>query len=195
MFALVTTAALMRDHAHDPSRNIVILTGAGVSDESSLATFRGPRGLWEGTKAMKPAYLHLRPNEDLPPIPRRSSRIVIVADEVVCDAWMDKVAAWLVQAGCLYAVAWGTACEAWHDSVDRAALEACNHADSPNEQFVMTTWHATESLADAFWFAAQCAFHPTVDLVATIIVHIAYEGRAQEVLKIFADRQDLAGDA
>jgi len=29
-------------------RNIVFLTGAGVSAESGLATFRGPDGLWEG---------------------------------------------------------------------------------------------------------------------------------------------------
>ena len=31
-----------------PLRNIVILTGAGISAESGLATFRGPDGLWEG---------------------------------------------------------------------------------------------------------------------------------------------------
>jgi len=31
----------------DPT-NIVILTGAGISAESGLATFRGPGGLWEG---------------------------------------------------------------------------------------------------------------------------------------------------
>jgi len=30
------------------ARNIVILTGAGISAESGLATFRGPDGLWEG---------------------------------------------------------------------------------------------------------------------------------------------------
>src|SRR3954452_21711799 len=30
------------------AKNIVILTGAGVSAESGLATFRGPDGLWEG---------------------------------------------------------------------------------------------------------------------------------------------------
>jgi NAD-dependent deacetylase len=29
-------------------RNILILTGAGVSAESGVATFRGPDGLWEG---------------------------------------------------------------------------------------------------------------------------------------------------
>ena len=33
---------------HEAVRNIVILTGAGVSAESGLATFRGPDGLWEG---------------------------------------------------------------------------------------------------------------------------------------------------
>ena len=32
----------------DDMRNIVILTGAGISAESGLATFRGPDGLWEG---------------------------------------------------------------------------------------------------------------------------------------------------
>ena len=29
-------------------RNIVVLTGAGISAESGVATFRGPNGLWEG---------------------------------------------------------------------------------------------------------------------------------------------------
>jgi NAD-dependent deacetylase len=33
---------------HEAPRNIVILTGAGISAESGLATFRGPDGLWEG---------------------------------------------------------------------------------------------------------------------------------------------------
>src|SRR4030095_1911661 len=32
----------------DGVRSIVILTGAGISAESGLATFRGPDGLWEG---------------------------------------------------------------------------------------------------------------------------------------------------
>ncbi len=41
--ASILGADIMRD-----VRNIVILTGAGVSAESGLATFRGPDGLWEG---------------------------------------------------------------------------------------------------------------------------------------------------
>jgi NAD-dependent deacetylase len=49
-------------------RNIVVLTGAGVSAESGLATFRGPDGLWEGHRvedvctpqalAQNPALVH-----------------------------------------------------------------------------------------------------------------------------------------
>lgn len=31
-------------------RNIVVLTGAGISAESGVATFRGPGGLWEGNR-------------------------------------------------------------------------------------------------------------------------------------------------
>ena len=37
-------------------RNIVILTGAGVSAESGLATFRGPDGLWEGHRVEDVAH-------------------------------------------------------------------------------------------------------------------------------------------
>ena len=32
------------------SRNIVILTGAGISAESGLQTFRAADGLWEGPR-------------------------------------------------------------------------------------------------------------------------------------------------
>jgi NAD-dependent deacetylase len=31
-------------------RNIIVLSGAGISAESGLATFRGPEGLWEGRR-------------------------------------------------------------------------------------------------------------------------------------------------
>lgn len=45
-----STAATARTelNAIKHPRNIVVLTGAGISAESGIATFRGPGGLWEG---------------------------------------------------------------------------------------------------------------------------------------------------
>ena len=39
-----------RRMSRDRRSNIIILTGAGVSAESGVATFRGPDGLWEGPR-------------------------------------------------------------------------------------------------------------------------------------------------
>ena len=44
------TARLVKVGIMKRVRSIVILTGAGVSAESGLATFRGPDGLWEGRR-------------------------------------------------------------------------------------------------------------------------------------------------
>jgi NAD-dependent deacetylase len=42
------SGASIESRAMTDIHNIVILTGAGISAESGLATFRGPDGLWEG---------------------------------------------------------------------------------------------------------------------------------------------------
>jgi NAD-dependent deacetylase len=39
-----------KDRGMSTPRNIVVLTGAGISAESGVATFRGPGGLWEGQR-------------------------------------------------------------------------------------------------------------------------------------------------
>ena len=38
---------------HFPYRNIVILTGAGISAESGIQTFRAQDGLWENHKILQ----------------------------------------------------------------------------------------------------------------------------------------------
>jgi NAD-dependent deacetylase len=77
--------------------NIVVLTGAGVSAESGLATFRGPGGLWEGHRvedvctpealARDPALVHRFYDE-------RRAALSRVAPNAAHDALARLDAAW-----------------------------------------------------------------------------------------------------
>ncbi|WHO40781.1 NAD-dependent deacylase [Sphingobium sp. AP49] len=78
-------------------RNIVILTGAGISAESGLATFRGPEGLWEGHRvedvctpealAHNPALVHRFYDE-------RRARLADVVPNAAHDALAALDRAW-----------------------------------------------------------------------------------------------------
>ena len=77
--------------------NIVILTGAGISAESGLATFRGPDGLWEGHRvedvctpqalARNPALVHRFYDE-------RRAKLAEVAPNAAHEALAALDAAW-----------------------------------------------------------------------------------------------------
>jgi len=144
---------------------------------------------------MEPRYLHLRPGQPLPELAAKPFRAILLAEQPVEDAWLREVAAWIVDRGSLYVIARGIDCEKWHDSVDWAVLENFDFGDIPDERFVMTTWHDSEPLSEAFWFAGHCASHPDVELEEAIILHIAAEARKDEVLRLYADSQVMADDA
>ena len=55
----------------------------------------------------------------------------------------------------------------------------------------MTTWHNDETLESVFWFAGGCAFHPTVELRDTLIIHVAHEDREAEFLRLFEEAKTL----
>jgi len=136
----------------------------------------------------KPAsYLHLKPGTALPevvaPIP---SRVVVVVEAAVSIDWQSLVSDWIVQSGCLYMMAWGVNCSSWDDSVDVANLEAFNFNEIPDDKFVMTTWHSDEPLEEAFWFSKNNAFHPTVEISRTVILHVAESSRESELLDAYA---------
>lgn len=129
-------------------------------------------------------YLRLQAGQALPPIGDGSPfRAVLILAEAAQGDWRDLVCRRLVEAGCLYAVAWGVDCDLWHDSVDWAALKADGFGDIPEERFVMTTWHEDETLAEALWFAAHAAVHPTVELVRTVLIDIGPEDRREQMLE------------
>ena len=73
----------------------------------------------------------------------------------------SAIAKALLESGCRYAVCCGHNCEAWHDAVDAAFVEA--HLDDRDDvrdaAFVMTTWHDGESPDDvAFFFVLNANF-------------------------------------
>ena len=110
-------------------------------------------------------------------VPQSVSFSVVVIDEFVTSGWQSLVSAWLVKSGCLYMMAWGKGSSTWDDSVDFANLEENNYADIPEEKFVISTWHENELLKDVFWFSKNNAFHPTVELLNTLILHISRKNR------------------
>lgn len=136
-------------------------------------------------------YLHLRPNEAPPNLASAPFRAAIAAEIEVTQDWRNRIAEWLLDSGCLYVVAWGVECEDWHDTVDWTNIEASDSDDIPDDKFVMTTWHPNEPLSEALWFLGQCAFHPSVELDETFIIHVANEGREAGMLETYSESQIL----
>ena len=133
-----------------------------------------------------PAYVHLVPGSALPLLDAPPPFLaVVVAEQSVPPDWQSQVSDWLLQSGCLYMMAWGQDCSSWDDSVDLANLSAFEFGDIPEDQFVMTTWHADEPLKDVFWFAKNSASHPTVELQGTVLVHVAGSANKQALLRAY----------
>lgn len=83
-------------------------------------------------------------------------------------------------------MAWGKDCSSWDDAVDHANLEAFDYEEIPEDRFVMTTWHEKESLEEVFGYSKRLAFHDAVDIERTLILHVASQDRADELLSEYA---------
>jgi hypothetical protein len=141
-----------------------------------------------------PVYVHLKPGDALPKLRNANFfKAILVIEADAPTAWRDATADWLVGSGCRYLSAWGRSCGTWHDCVDLANLRAFDFAEIPDDDFVMTTWHAKEPLKDVFWFVGQSAAHPTVSIEETYIIHIAPNERSAELLEAFHNAQILEG--
>lgn len=131
-------------------------------------------------------YLHLHPDKAPPGLTSGPFRAVIVSEVAATQDWRKRIAEWLV-----YVVAWGVECEEWHDTVDWAVLEVFDFGDIPDDKFVMTTWHDDEPLSEALWFAGHVALHPEIDLEETVILHVADEGKRDEMMATYSESQVL----
>jgi hypothetical protein len=135
-------------------------------------------------------YLHLPPGEMPPAEEPHPFRAVLISEEEATEEWRRTVSEWLVRSGCLYFSAWGVDCAHWHDDVDFALLDAFDFGEIPDDDFIMTTWHENEPLAEVLWFAGFCAFHPTVELPHTLIVDVSSTERRSEILEAYRQAQD-----
>jgi hypothetical protein len=66
---------------------------------------------------------------------------------------MSAAGAWLLSQGAVVISTWGPGCEKFHDVIDETDLEV--HPDETDDTVVLTTWHDSESLASALWFAVN----------------------------------------
>jgi hypothetical protein len=137
------------------------------------------------------AYLHVEPNGE-PPRWRcdRPFACVVIVQAEVSPLWRSGISAWMVDAGCLYMMAWGLECSRWDDAVDEASLERFDDGDIPEDKRVMTTWHEDALLNEVFWFAKELANHPTVALRDTLLLHIAPSASEAELLAAFKNAKD-----
>lgn len=134
-----------------------------------------------------PKYLHLSPDADLPTLEGlRQFKTILVAEADVHETVMWDVSRWLIESGCLYALAWGKDCEQWREAIDDAALEAVNYEDVDEQRRVLVTAHEDDDLEEVFWFAQHRASHPA-DLKQTLILHIADTPRRDELEAQFRD--------
>jgi len=132
-------------------------------------------------------YVRLEPDGPLPDKKALAPfRAVIVIEATYSPEWQDVVSDWLVGSGCRYMLAWGPGCSSWDDSVDFANIRRFPN-ETPDEHFVMTTWHENETLEDVFWqaqFNAQFSYDD-VKLVNTLIVHISDTDREEWMQALF----------
>jgi hypothetical protein len=137
-----------------------------------------------------PTYLHIRPGEGPPHLESVGAfKAVLVIEDHVASEWQATISDWLVRSGCRYMMAWGRNCSSWDDSVDLANLKMFDYGQIPEDDFVMTTWHADEPLEEAFWYSVHAAMHASLDLRKTYIIHIAPSARESELMKTFRDAQ------
>ena len=111
-------------------------------------------------------------------------KCVVVIESEVSLARQSEISCWLVEAGCLYMMAWGPGCSSWDDSVDWANLEKFDFNEVPDEKFVLTTWHESEPLQEVFEFSKFSAMHPTAEMQDTLILHINGKDKAQEFTRM-----------
>ncbi len=123
-------------------------------------------------------YVRAQDGDPLPDVGNlKPFKAIVVIENRPSLEWQNQASDWLVESGCLYMMAWGEDCTSWDDSVDWSNIAMFDFGDIPAEEFVMTSWHDSEPLKEVFWFAKECALHPTVKLNNVLILHVGADDK------------------
>lgn len=134
-------------------------------------------------------YLRIGKSGHLPDLNRlKPFKTVVVIETTVSQKRQNEISKWLVRSGCLYVLAWGHGCTSWDDSVDDANMERFDFGEIPSEEFVMTTWHESETLKEAMEFSKYCAiaYDRNIQLENVLILHLSESDKGEEFKKLYA---------
>jgi len=120
---------------------------------------------------MELLYIQVAPPSFPLPVEYTPTTFIVIADKEVVVDWRFRLSRWLIESGCLLMLAWGVECSRWDDAVDEAHIMFWG-GESPDEQFVLTTWHDNEPLDKVMHFAKYGLRHAHTPSTRTVLLHI-----------------------
>ena len=112
-------------------------------------------------------------------------KCLILIEREVSREFQWEVSKTLVEAGCLFSLAWGIDCTSWDDSVDWAFLEYYGYGEYPEDKFVMTTWHENETLEETIKFAKTCTDYSDVKLDEILVLDFGTQERERLIEELY----------
>lgn len=112
------------------------------------------------------------PSADLPAFPPAPFALLLWDHGADVDApCRARVARALLDAGCVYLVAGGAECEAWHDAFDEEIVDRELAAGAP-APLVPTTWHEGEPPEEVAFFFVHCATVDGEPPARRVVLHV-----------------------
>lgn len=131
-------------------------------------------------------YLQLTAESALPDIRNlKPFKTIVVIETSITPQRQAAISKWLIASGCLYIMAWGQQCSSWNNSVDSLNIDSLGDGETPDTNFVLTTWHASESLEEVFWFAKYAAVYVGVELPNTLILHLGDTDKGEQYTEMY----------
>jgi hypothetical protein len=132
-------------------------------------------------------YTQLTLTTDLPDLASlRPFKAILVIEESLAAERQLEIGRWLVESGCLYAMAWGNESGRWQDAIQAANADAFDTDEIPDDRLIIATSHEDEPLPEVFWFSKYTAMHPCVDLDNVVLLHLASAARERELGEAYA---------